>query len=107
MRVTVLFLVAVLIVLRRKKTAVKSATYQINSKRAELERVDDRVRTAEVALIASDSTVEERVALLAEIKDLSEQTGQLEAEIVDLVEERAISEVRLASYETILADTGY
>lgn len=89
------------------RSAVKSATYQINSKRAELERVDDRVRAAEVALIASDSTVEERVALLAEIKDLSEQTGQLEAEIVALVEERAISEVRLASYETILADTGY
>lgn len=89
------------------RSAVNSATNRINSKRAEIERIEDRTRAAEAELIASETTVQDRVLILSELKDLSERTGQLEAEIVDLVEERAISEQRLASYETVLADTGY
>lgn len=89
------------------KSAVSSASYQINAKRAEIERVEERVDVAEAALIARDTTVEDRVLILAELKDFSERTGQLEAEIVDLVEERAISRARLASYEVMLADSGY
>jgi hypothetical protein len=89
------------------QSAVNSATHQISAKRAELERTDDRIREAEALLIARETTVEDRVLLLAEIKDLAERTGELDAQIVNLIEERAISEQRLASYETILADSGY
>ena len=89
------------------RSAVNSATSQINAKNAEIERTEDKMRQAEAALIAKETTVEDRILLLAELKDLSERIGQLEAEIVNLVEERAISEQRLASYETMLADTGY
>lgn len=89
------------------RSAINSATYQINAKESELKRTEDRIRDAEAALIAQETTVEDRIMLLADLKELSERTGQLEAEIVDLVEERAISEQRLASYETILADSGY
>ncbi len=89
------------------RSAVKSATYQISAKKTELGRLEDRIRDAEAALIAQETTVEDRVLLLADLKDFSERTGQLEAEIVDLVEDRALSEQRLASYETILADSGY
>jgi hypothetical protein len=89
------------------RSAVNSASYQINNKRAELERTGDSIREAEALLIARETTVQERVLLLAEIKDLAERSGQLEAEIVDLVEERAVSEQRLASYATLLADSGY
>jgi hypothetical protein len=89
------------------RSAVSSATYQINAKKAEIERTEDKVKHAEAALIARETTVEDRILLLAELKDHSERTGQLEAEIVDLVEQRAVSEQRLSSYETILADTGY
>ena len=89
------------------RSAVNSATSQINYKRKELERIENRVSAAEAELIARETTVEDRVLILAELKDLAERTGQLEAEIVDLVEERAVSEQRLASYETVLADSGY
>jgi len=89
------------------RSAVSSATYQINAKNAEIERTEDKIKQAEAALIARETSVEDRILLLAELKDHSERTGQLEAEIVDLVEQRAISEQRLSSYETILADTGY
>ena len=89
------------------RSAINSATHQINAKESELKRTEDRIRDAEAALIARETTVEDRIMLLADLKELSERTGQLEAEIVDLVEERAISEQRLASYETILADSGY
>lgn len=89
------------------KSAVNSANYQINSKNAELERVHGQIRAAEIALIAKDTSPQDRVLLLTDLKDLSERVGQIEAEIVALVEERALSEQRLASYETVLADTGY
>ena len=89
------------------RSAVNSASYQINAKKAEMERTQERIRDAEALLIAKETTVEDRIMLLAEIKDLSERMGELDAEIVNLVEERAISEQRLASYETILADSGY
>ena len=45
--------------------------------------------------------------LLADLKDLSERTGELEAEIAELIEERAIFEQQLAAYEAIIADAGY
>ena len=50
---------------------------------------------------------EDRILILADLKDLSEENGQLEAEIVRLVEERAYNEQALASYEAVLADSGF
>jgi len=89
------------------RASVNSATRQINAKKSELEHAKDDIRTAEVALIAKETTVQDRVLLLADLKDISERIGQLEAEIVDLVEERAMHEQQLASYQSVLADTGY
>jgi hypothetical protein len=51
--------------------------------------------------------MENRILILADLKDMSERIGQLEAEIVDLIEDRAIAEQQLASYQSILADAGY
>jgi hypothetical protein len=45
--------------------------------------------------------------LLVDLKELSERTGQLEAEIVELVEDRAVSEEQLAQYEAMIADANY
>ncbi len=39
----------------------------------------------EAALISDESTSEQRLVLLAQIKDLSETRGQLQAEIEDLI----------------------
>jgi hypothetical protein len=89
------------------RASVNSATHQINAKESELEHTKDDIRTAESVLIAKETTMQDRVLLLADLKDMSERIGQLEAEIVDLVEERAISEQQLASYQAVLAYTGY
>jgi len=89
------------------RSSVNSANYQINARKAELERTEDRIRQIEADLISSETSTEDRVLLLAELKDESERTGQLEAEIVELVEERAIYEQQLAAYEAMIADVHY
>jgi len=89
------------------RASVESATYQINARKGELKRTKDEIREAEAALIARETTIENRVLILADLKEMSERIGQLDAEIVDLIEERAIAEQQLASYQSILADTGY
>ena len=89
------------------RASVSAANYQIAAKRTELERADSRILEAELLLIARDTTTENRILLLAELKDLSERTGQLEAEIVDLIEERVVYEQQLAAYEEMLANVNY
>ena len=61
----------------------------------------------EAALIAAETTMEDRIRMIAELKNLSEANGQLEAEIYQLIEDRAVHEQELAKYQAILADTGY
>ena len=89
------------------KSRVDSASYQIGARENELEETRDRIRETEAALISRDTAMEERVLLLADLKELSERTGELQAEIDLLREERAHHEVALASYEAVLADSGY
>lgn len=89
------------------RSAVKSATYQINAREAELDRTKDVIRQKEAAVIASETTPQDRVLFLADIKDLSERMGELEAEIDDLIEDRAVHEQRLEQYRVVVADMGY
>lgn len=89
------------------RSNVNSASYQIDAKERELDDLDRLVRTKQSVLIADETTVQDRVLILADLKDLSERKGQLEAEIVELVEDRAHHQAELASYEAILADSGY
>ena len=89
------------------RASVNQATNQINARKAALERKEDRIRAVEAELIARETTAENRVLLLVELKELSEETGQIEAEIVALVEERAVAEQQLAEYESIIADASY
>ena len=89
------------------RSNVNSANYQISAKERELEDLQDTVRAKEADLIASETTVQDRVLILADLKELSERKGQIEAEIVGLIEDRVVYEQQLASYEQVLADTGY
>jgi hypothetical protein len=89
------------------RSNVNSASSKINSKKRELERVEEEIKTAEAALIGRETSIEDRVLLLADLKDFSERTGQLEAEIYTLVEDRTIAEQQLAAYQSVLADSGY
>ncbi len=87
--------------------AVNSANYQITAKQKELDRIEDLIREKEVLLIASATSMQDRILLLADLKDLSERTGQLETEIVVLIEDRAHHEHQLANYEASVASFGY
>ena len=89
------------------RSRVNGATGQINAKEHELENADDRIRSAEAQLISAETTIEDRILLLADLKELSERTGQLEAEIAELIEERAIYEQQLAAYQAVIADAGF
>ena len=89
------------------RSRVSSATNQINAKEHQLDNARVRIRNAEVLLISADTTIEDRVLLLADLKELSERTGQLDAEIAELIEERAISEQQLAAYQAVIADAGF
>ena len=57
--------------------------------------------------MSAETSVQDRILIVADLKDMNERTGQLEAEIVDLIEDRIVHEQELASYEQVLADTGY
>ncbi len=89
------------------RSRVNSATQQINAKEHQLDNARVRIRSAEAALISADTAIEDRVLLLADLKELSERTGQLDAEIAELIEERAISEQQLAAYQAVIADAGF
>ena len=89
------------------RSNVNSANFQIAAKQRELDNVHDVIREKEALLIANETTVQDRVLILADLKELSERTGQLEAEIAGLIEDRAIHEQQLASYEAMLADSGF
>ncbi len=89
------------------RSAVNSTNHQINSRRAELERSEDRAVAAGIELVGPETTTENRILLLAELKDISERTGQLETEIVQLIEERVLYEQQLAEYEAMIADARY
>lgn len=89
------------------RSNVNRANSAINAKERELQRIKDEMRAKEASLISEETTTEERVLLLVDLKDLSERTGQLEAEIQDLHEQRARSQVELEQYQVAVVDFGY
>ena len=54
-----------------------------------------------------ESAQRDRVLLLADLKELSERTGELEAEIEELVADKARYEYELRDYEQTVAGFGY
>lgn len=89
------------------RSNVSRASANISAKERELEVVHEEIRAKEAALIDGETTVEERILLLADLKELSERTGRLEAEIQDLYEQRARYQVELDNYQASVADYGY
>lgn len=89
------------------RAAVSSANAQINSKEHELDHIATTVRDKEALLIASDTTTQDRILVLADLKDLSERTGELEVEIDHLIDDRARAEQQLANYQQSVASFGY
>ncbi len=89
------------------RSNVNAANNHIYAKERELERIENTIRSKEALLINEDTTTQDRVLLLADLKDLSERTGELEAEIQQLIADRARFEVELADYEATVASYGF
>lgn len=90
--------------LRSNVNGTNSAIY---TRQNELKNTEDRIVDIGVALINEETTRDERIQLLAEMKKLSERSGELESEIESLVAERARAEQELESYEQTLTAYGY
>lgn len=90
--------------LRSNVSAVNSQLYAAENA---LQASENRVVAVELALINSETTTDERVAYLAELKNLSERKGKLKSEIRQLVADRARFEQDLQYYEQTVADLGY
>ncbi len=89
------------------RSNVNNTSSSIYSKEAELKRTKEKIRSKQVELISDDATTEDRVMLLADLKELSERSGQLEAEIEKLVADKARYEYELQDYEQTVAAYGY
>lgn len=86
---------------------VNAANSRIASRERELDRIEKEIRAKEALLIGDETTIEDRVLLLADLKNLSERTGELENEIEELVQDRARHEYELANYENTVAAYAY
>ncbi len=89
------------------RSKVSSANTQIHNKKHELEDIEDQITHNEALLIGDQTTTEDRVLLLADLKRLSERTGELEAKIEALIADRARHEQNLQHYEQTVAAYGY
>jgi hypothetical protein len=89
------------------RSNVNQASSGISVRQHQIEDIEDTMLHKEAALISKDTTMEQRIILLAELKDLAEDKGRLEAEIQDLYEQRARYQIELENYQVAVADYGY
>ena len=89
------------------RSAVNYANSSINSKKHELERIEDEIIAHGAAIVATETTQEQRIYLLADIKNLAERSGELEAEIEELYQVRAEARSELDNFQLVVADLGY
>ena len=89
------------------RAAVSSAESAIRARQGELEYAEKRIVAIGVELISEKTTTEQRVAMLAEMKELSERTDELESEIELLIVDKARAEQELQSYEQTVAAQRY
>ncbi len=93
--------------LHKLRSNVNRANAAIANREQQIEDNEQTIAGKQAALIAAETAVEDRVLILGELKKLSEEQGELEAEIEQLIDERARHETALAEYESTVAAYGY
>jgi hypothetical protein len=81
------------------RSNVSRTSSQIGAKKRKLKDVKSNIRDKEAELIAEETTTEQRVLLLADLKELSERTGRIENEIQVLYQELAQYQLELDNYQ--------
>lgn len=89
------------------RAAVNNANSAIYAAQSELDYAEKRIVTIGLELVAEETTTEQRVLLLAELKDVTERKGELESQIDFLIAERARAEQDLEYYEQTIAASRY
>ena len=80
-----------------------NASRRLSDKRNELGRIEQAMVSDSAVLLAEDSKTEDRAHALVDTKQLAEQKGRVEAEIVQLERDRARYERDLESYRATVA----
>lgn len=89
------------------RSNVYNANAQIDAREAALVNIDAAIRDKQALLVSDGPTPQERVLLLADIQELARRSGEIEAEIAALIEERAHHQGALVEYETSVAAYDY
>lgn len=89
------------------RSNVNRVNSEIASREARIQSNLDTMKDKEAALIAEDTLIEDRVLILADLKRLSEERGEMEAEIEQLIVERELHEAALMEYESTVAAYDY
>jgi len=86
------------------ESRLNGANYQLESRRRALDGVEQDIVTRSAVAISKDSTVEERAQAVIDVKQLSERSGRLKAEIRQLEIERVQCERDLEDYHAHVQD---
>jgi cell division protein FtsB len=89
------------------RSEVSRVKYLLHKNEDALEDTEHKIGIREGLLISDDTTKEERVELLAELKELSEDKGEIELRIKQLIDERARRQYDVTLYEQEVAEYGY
>lgn len=85
------------------KSDVRNSNNQIRIKRNQLDALKKDMRDKVAQMASSETSSEERLALLVETRDMAKREGELEAQILELERKKATSEERLAQYRSEVA----
>lgn len=85
------------------RSNLQQISHRISRDQDRIHRITKSIEKKEAKLLSPDGTVEERARLLADLRDLSEEMGQLEKSILDLEHEHGRAEVELEHYRSDIA----
>ncbi len=89
------------------RTNVNRIASQLNNHENSIRRQKDDIAEIEKALIAAETTPEQRVELLVDLKNASEELGELEGAIFYLQQDLANAQVALADAEQASASVNW
>ena len=85
--------------LYRLRADVGQLTSRLNYQHRMIDEQREEINDIEKSLIATETTAEERVQLLFDLKEASRELGELEGEIYQIERDRAQAEAALRAYE--------
>lgn len=81
-----------------REQRVRDADEQIEAKRQEIRRLEDRIAASAFDVVDASATPEERTQAVLDTKQAAERIGRLKAEVAELEKERARLQVELDAY---------